>query len=76
MNRDGIRKMTPREWARLQGFPEKYKIAVSHQDIRRQTGNSVAVPMIRMVANKINEIIRSKEYGTSETEGLKAAVNA
>lgn len=73
---NGVRRPTSRELLRLQGFPEKYKIAVSHQDIRRQTGNSVAVPMIRMVANKINEIIRSKEYGTSETEGLKAAVNA
>ena len=73
---NGVRRPTSRELLRLQGFPEKYKIAVSHQDIRRQTGNSVAVPIIRMVANKINEIIRSKEYGTSETEGLKAAVNA
>ena len=74
---NGIRRPTSRELLRLQGFPEKYKIAVSHQDIRRQTGNSVAVPMIRMVANKINEIINKKsEYGTSKTERFKAAVNA
>ena len=76
VNRDGIRRMTPREWARLQGFPEKFRIAVSHQDIRRQTGNSVAVPMIRMVAQKINQIIRNRDYGTPETQRLKAAVNA
>ena len=74
---NGVRRPTSRELLRLQGFPEKFKIAVSHQDIRRQTGNSVAVPMIRMVAQKINEIIISKsEYGTSEITGFKAVVNA
>lgn len=57
---NGMRRPTSRELLRFQGFPENYKIAVSHQDIRRQTGNSVAVPMIRMVARKINEIIENK----------------
>ncbi len=69
---NGVRRPTSRELLRLQGFPEKYKIAVSHQDIRRQTGNSVAVPMIRMVAQKINEIIEKKEHGTSQTKRFKA----
>lgn len=74
---NGVRRPTSRELLRLQGFPEKFRIVVSHQDIRRQTGNSVAVPMIRMVAQKINEIIISKsEYGTSEIKGFKAVVNA
>ena len=74
---NGVRRPSSRELLRLQGFPEKYKIAVSHQDIRRQTGNSVAVPMIRMVAQKINEIIIRKElYGTSKVKRLKAVANA
>lgn len=74
---NGVRRPTSRELLRLQGFPEKYKIAVSHQDIRRQTGNSVAVPMIRMVAQKINEIITRKEqYGASQVKRLKAVANA
>lgn len=73
---NGIRRPSSRELLRLQGFPEKYKIAVSHQDIRRQTGNSVAVPMIRMVANKINEIIKIREYETSKTKGFKTAYNS
>lgn len=73
---NGVRRPTSRELLRLQGFPEKYKIAVSHQDIRRQTGNSVAVPMIRMVAQKLNKIIRDRENGTSETPRFKATVNA
>ena len=69
---NGIRRPSSRELLRLQGFPEKFVIAVSHQDIRRQTGNSVAVPMIRMVAQRINEIITNKEqYGTPKTPRLK-----
>ncbi len=73
---NGVRRPTSRELLRLQGFPEKYRIVVSHQDIRRQTGNSVAVPMIRMVANKIDEIIKNRKNETSKTERLKAVVNA
>ena len=74
---NGVRRPTSRELLRLQGFPEKYRIVVSHQDIRRQTGNSVAVPMIRMVAQKINEIILSKEQnGTPKIERLKAFAHA
>lgn len=73
---NGVRRPSSRELLRLQGFPEKFRIAVSHQDIRRQTGNSVAVPMIRMVAQKLNEIIKAKQYETSETKRLEAVVNA
>ena len=74
---NGVRRPSSRELLRLQGFPEKFKIAVSHQDIRRQTGNSVAVPMIRMVAQKINEIISNKkEYGTPEIKRFKAVAYA
>lgn len=72
---NGVRRPTSRELLRLQGFPEKYRIAVSHQDIRRQTGNSVAVPMIRMVAQKINQIIINRKYETSKIKGWQKAVN-
>lgn len=64
---NGVRRPTSRELLRLQGFPEKYRIVVSNQDIRRQTGNSVAVPMIRMVARKINDLIINRENETSTT---------
>ena len=73
---NGVRRPSSRELLRFQGFPEKYKIAVSNQDVRRQTGNSVAVPMIRMVARKIDEIIKNKENETSETKGFKKVVNS
>jgi len=51
VNREGIRRMTPREWARLQGFPESFIIdAVSDTQAFKQFGNSVATPAIRAVA--------------------------
>ena len=48
------RKLTPRECARLQGFPDNYIInAVSDVQIYKQFGNSVSVPVIRAVANQL-----------------------
>src|SRR5690554_3325815 len=55
VNREGIRKMTPREWARLQGFPDEFKIVVSDAQAYKQFGNSVAVPAIQATAQKIIE---------------------
>lgn len=60
VNREGIRKMTPREWARLQGFPDKYVIPVADASAYKQFGNSVAVPAIQATANKLLELIRIK----------------
>jgi len=57
VNREGDRKMTPREWARLQGFPDSYKIVVSDAQAYKQFGNSVAVPAIQATAKKLLEIL-------------------
>lgn len=54
---NGRRRPSSRELLRLQGFPDDYRISVSHSEIRRQTGNSVAVPMIRQIARKIDNIL-------------------
>jgi DNA (cytosine-5)-methyltransferase 1 len=61
VNREGIRKMTPREWARLQGFPDKYVIPVADASAYKQFGNSVAVPAIQATASKILEQIGIKD---------------
>lgn len=53
VNRQGIRKMTPREWARLQGFPDNFVIPVADASAYKQFGNSVAVPAIQATANEI-----------------------
>lgn len=57
---NGKRRLSSRELLRLQGFPDTFKIVVSQRQIRRQTGNSVAVPMIRMVAHKIDALLRGE----------------
>ena len=52
VNREGIRKMTPREWARLQGFPDTFKIVVADASAYKQFGNSVAIPAVQATAEK------------------------
>lgn len=53
INREYIRKMTPREWARLQGFPDDFVIPVADASAYKQFGNSVAVPAIKATAAEI-----------------------
>ncbi|TYQ28545.1 DNA cytosine methyltransferase [Pseudanabaena sp. UWO310] len=47
------RKLTPREAARLQGFPDEFKIIPSDTQAYKQFGNSVAVPVIEKLAKSI-----------------------
>ena len=49
------RKITPREAARLQGFPDNYIIPVSDTQAYKQFGNSVAVPVVAAIASKMIE---------------------
>lgn len=56
---NGRRRPSSRELLRLQGFPDEFKIVVPHGEIRRQTGNSVAVPMVREIAGKIDYILKN-----------------
>ena len=48
------RRLTPREAARLMGFPEDYKIVVSDTQAYRQFGNSVVVPLMVKVAHSMS----------------------
>ena len=60
INRDGLRRMTPREWARLQGFPDNFIIGVADASAYKQFGNSVAVPAIQATAQEIIKRIKIK----------------
>lgn len=51
------RKITPREAARLQGFPEEFIIPVSDTQAYKQFGNSVSVPVVYEIANNIFGIL-------------------
>jgi DNA (cytosine-5)-methyltransferase 1 len=53
INKEGIRKMTPREWARLQGYPDTYALPVADVHLYKQLGNSVTVPVIAAIAREI-----------------------
>lgn len=58
INHDGWRRMTPREWARLQGFPDSFIIPVADASAYKQFGNSVAVPAIQATAKKLLELLK------------------
>lgn len=47
------RRLTPRECARLQGYPDEFKIVVSDTQAYRQFGNSVVVPLMSEIAKRI-----------------------
>lgn len=51
------RKLSPREAARLQGFPESFEVSVSNTQAYKQFGNSVTVPVVRAVAEKIAKLL-------------------
>lgn len=58
------RKLSPRECARLQGYPEKYEIVVSDTQAYKQFGNSVVVPLMSKVAKLISA--KLKELGDGD----------
>lgn len=58
---NGERRPSSRELLRLQGFPDSYKIVVPHSQIRKQTGNSVAVPVIRAIGRKMLDTLKSRK---------------
>ena len=52
------RRLTPRECARLMGFPDTFKIVCSDAQAYRQFGNSVVVPMIAAIAKAMKPFIQ------------------
>lgn len=52
--------MTPREWARLQGFPDNFKFVVADTHLYKQFGNSVTVSVIRAIVEKIKICLEKK----------------
>ncbi len=57
-DKKGIRKLTPRECANIQGFPSHYKIpSLADSALYKQFGNSVSVPVIERIANNMKQAI-------------------
>jgi DNA (cytosine-5)-methyltransferase 1 len=57
---NGKRRLSPREMMRLQGFPDDYPINVSYQAMRKLTGNSVSVSVMKAVANNIFDTLTQR----------------
>lgn len=57
INKEGIRKMTPREWARLQGFPDEFVLPLADVHLYKQFGNSVTVNVIEAIATEIKKVL-------------------
>lgn len=58
----GVRKLTPTECAKLQGFYDLHiPVGIADQQIYKQIGNSVSVPVIQAIAAKINEAVAKVE---------------
>ncbi|MCR4891206.1 MAG: DNA cytosine methyltransferase [Lachnospiraceae bacterium] len=61
INKENIRKMTPREWARLQGFPDSYRLKLSDTRLYKQLGNSVTVNVIYAIAEQVRSTLLKSE---------------
>ncbi len=68
---NGIRRPTPRELLRLQGFPDNFKIVVPYTQIRKQVGNSVSVPVIEAVAKEMIRSINSNDIASPQPKQIE-----
>ncbi len=69
------RRLTPRECARLQGFPDSFKIPVSDTQAYKQFGNSVVVPLMENVAELIiKKLDNMEEVNSLERKDMQRAV--
>lgn len=58
---NGVRRPTPKEMLRLQGFPEDFKLLDSDSAIRKLMGNTVPIPMIQAVAKNMLQSLKHAE---------------
>ena len=55
------RRPTEREMLRIQGFPDSYKIILGYGKVRKQCGNSVAVPVIKAIARQMIKALQEND---------------
>lgn len=59
-----IRRLTPKECARVQGFPENFKINQSSSQARKQFGNSVSINVLQRIMMEVHKILLKNEQRT------------
>ena len=62
VNPEDVRKMTPREWARLQGYPDSYVLREADTHLYKQFGNSVTIPVIAAIATEIRKVLEDAKW--------------
>ena len=67
------RRLTPRECARIQGFPDNFVIPVSNNQAYKQFGNSVAMPLIQAVAERIVDELHKLDEYSRKSNSLSSA---
>ncbi len=58
---NGVRRPSSREMLRLQGFPEDFEIVGNMMQVRKQTGNSVAIPVVHAIAEKMLQALEQRK---------------
>ena len=58
VNKEYIRRLTPREFARLQGFPDTFDLSkTTDGHLYRQLGNTVTVPVVEAIAKRVKSVL-------------------
>jgi len=65
---NGVRRLTPRETLRLQGFPDTYRMVCTDSQIKKQTGNAVPVPMVQAVICEVKNAITIRRATARESK--------
>jgi len=71
-NHRGIRRLTPRECARLQGFPDSFKVPVSDTQAYKQFGNAVSVPVAKEIALALKDYLLGLNPSVSRRQIVKS----
>ncbi|MDL9944545.1 DNA (cytosine-5-)-methyltransferase [Gordonia sp. ABSL11-1] len=69
---DRVHRLTSREAAALQGFPDGFKLPASRARALRQVGNSVAVPVASAVAREVISALRAAKPGSTANKEMPA----
>jgi DNA (cytosine-5)-methyltransferase 1 len=70
------RRLTPRECARLMGFPDKFRIPVSDTQAYKQFGNSVVVPVVAAVAQAMRPRLSDRDHRLCAPHSLSSPHSA
>lgn len=75
INKESIRRLTPRECARLDGFPENFEITIPDEQAYRLLGNSVTVPAVKAIGEQLVNLVTGKNVAKNKKQQIKSKGN-